>query len=244
MDTIYMMTVLEEISFKIKLLFLINFKLLSLPKVLLIPLPSSPFFIPRGPYLVLAPPPCWFQSVLTCFFFQVGEALNDYPCPGPAMDLWINRTDVRKALTVPTNSYFFNGDNGPYPTSEPSHFHHPSPTSHGLSYCPPYLLALANNLGIWFVAVFSPTYVPLPRLIPDFFWFLGVGFNYTLTEKNLLPFYLHVIQYTSLRVLVYNGDTDPGINSFITQDIYFEYLAQKGVRQTQKYTFLPISPFS
>ena len=44
----------------------------------------------------------------------------------------------------------------------------------------------------------------------------GVGFNYTLTEKNLIPFYkdLAVGKYKDLgvRVMVYNGDTDPGIN--------------------------------
>jgi hypothetical protein len=51
----------------------------------------------------------------------------------------------------------------------------------------------------------------------------GVGFNYSLTEKNLLPFYLEVIQNGTLQVLVYNGDTDPGINSFITQDRYTQY---------------------
>jgi len=101
-------------------------------------------------------------------------ALNDYSCPGPAMDIWVNRSDVRQALNVALNSNFFNGDN-------------------------------------------------------------GVGFNYTLTEKNLLPFYLHVITNTNLRVLVYNGDTDPGINSFITQDFYFEYLAKHGVAQKSRW---------
>ena len=42
----------------------------------------------------------------------------------------------------------------------------------------------------------------------------AVGFNYTSTEKNLMPFYREVNQNKSLRVLVYNGDTDPGLNSF------------------------------
>lgn len=45
----------------------------------------------------------------------------------------------------------------------------------------------------------------------------GIGMNYTLTEPNLLPFYEHVRSATKLRVLVYNGDTDPGINSMVTQ---------------------------
>jgi hypothetical protein len=46
----------------------------------------------------------------------------------------------------------------------------------------------------------------------------GVGFNYNLTEKNLMPFYQRVAENTSLRVLLYNGDTDPGINSFVSQN--------------------------
>lgn len=45
----------------------------------------------------------------------------------------------------------------------------------------------------------------------------------SLTEPNLLPFYASVVQQGNLRVLVYNGDTDPGINSFVTQDKYTEY---------------------
>jgi len=61
----------------------------------------------------------------------------------------------------------------------------------------------------------------------------GVGFNYTSTEKNLLPFYVDVIQKSKLRVLVYNGDTDPGINSLITQDIYFNYFKNVGISQKQ-----------
>jgi len=46
----------------------------------------------------------------------------------------------------------------------------------------------------------------------------GVGFNYSLTEKNLMPFYQDIISNEKLRVLVYNGDTDPGINSFVSQN--------------------------
>ena len=41
----------------------------------------------------------------------------------------------------------------------------------------------------------------------------GAGMTYVPTEKNLMPFYQHVAKNTSLRVLVYNGDTDPGLNS-------------------------------
>jgi len=46
----------------------------------------------------------------------------------------------------------------------------------------------------------------------------GVGFNYTLTEKNLMPFYHKLATETDVRVLIYNGDTDPGINSFVSQN--------------------------
>jgi len=31
---------------------------------------------------------------------KVGEALNDYPCPGDAMDLWLNLTDTRILLML------------------------------------------------------------------------------------------------------------------------------------------------
>ena len=37
---------------------------------------------------------------------------------------------------------------------------------------------------------------------------------YHSTEKNLMPFYQKVAATTKLRVIVYNGDTDPSINSF------------------------------
>ena len=46
----------------------------------------------------------------------------------------------------------------------------------------------------------------------------GVGFNYKGNTKALMPFYRHVIENTTLRVLVYNGDTDPGLNSFYAQN--------------------------
>lgn len=37
---------------------------------------------------------------------------NGYPCPGPAMHIWLNHTSVKKALNVPANARFNNGDNG------------------------------------------------------------------------------------------------------------------------------------
>eukprot|EP00656_Telonema_subtile_P032308 TRINITY_DN3542_c0_g1_i2.p1 TRINITY_DN3542_c0_g1~~TRINITY_DN3542_c0_g1_i2.p1 ORF type:complete len:509 (+),score=117.33 TRINITY_DN3542_c0_g1_i2:126-1652(+) len=46
----------------------------------------------------------------------------------------------------------------------------------------------------------------------------GVGFNYSLTEPNLMPFYQRLATETDVRVLIYNGDTDPGINSFVSQN--------------------------
>jgi hypothetical protein len=42
----------------------------------------------------------------------------------------------------------------------------------------------------------------------------GVGFNYKGTEPDLTDFYRHLATETSLRVLLYNGDADPGLNSF------------------------------
>jgi serine carboxypeptidase-like clade I len=44
------------------------------------------------------------------------------------------------------------------------------------------------------------------------------AFRYTATEPDLRPFYLDVITNSHLRVLVYNGDADPSINSFMTRD--------------------------
>ena len=38
-------------------------------------------------------------------------------------------------------------------------------------------------------------------------------------------------QNTSLRVLVYNADADPGINSFVTQDLYFDYFTKQNIKE-------------
>lgn len=50
----------------------------------------------------------------------------------------------------------------------------------------------------------------------------GIGFEYTPTEPNLLPFYFDVAKgkYASegLRMLVYNGDTDPALDTFQAQN--------------------------
>ena len=45
----------------------------------------------------------------------------------------------------------------------------------------------------------------------------GAGMVYQSTEPDLRPFYQHVANSTALRVIVYNGDTDPAINSFVAQ---------------------------
>ena len=46
----------------------------------------------------------------------------------------------------------------------------------------------------------------------------GVGMDYDSTERNLLPTYEYFRAETDLRVLVFNGDTDPGLNSMSTQE--------------------------
>lgn len=48
--------------------------------------------------------------------------------------------------------------------------------------------------------------------------------DYELTETNLMPFYVDVaLNHPELRVLVYNGDTDPGINRYATQHLYTKH---------------------
>ena len=46
-----------------------------------------------------------------------------------------------------------------------------------------------------------------------------------------MPFYKHVLEDTDLRVLVYNGDTDPGLNSFFAQN----WTAALGYKETQRW---------
>ena len=59
----------------------------------------------------------------------------------------------------------------------------------------------------------------------------GVGFTYNLTEPNLMPYYVQVAKETNLRVLVYNGDTDPSINSFLTQN----WTSSLGLKETEEW---------
>ena len=75
-----------------------------------------------------------------------------------------------------------------------------------------------NTLLLWVNTSAVKTALHVPQDAVFFSGDNGDGFNYTLTEKNLLPFYQFATQNASLRVLVYNGDTDPGINSFISQN--------------------------
>jgi len=46
----------------------------------------------------------------------------------------------------------------------------------------------------------------------------GDGFTYNLTEPSLLPFYQDLVRSSDIRVLVYNGDTDPGVNMFFAEN--------------------------
>ena len=41
----------------------------------------------------------------------------------------------------------------------------------------------------------------------------GAGFEYNLTEPSVVPWYRQVVEEGRLRVLIYNGDADPGLNS-------------------------------
>jgi hypothetical protein len=59
----------------------------------------------------------------------------------------------------------------------------------------------------------------------------GDGFTYNMTEKNLLPFYQELVTNTSIRVLVYNGDTDPCLDSLSGQN----WTSSLGFTQTQEW---------
>ncbi|CAJ1334640.1 unnamed protein product [Effrenium voratum] len=53
------------------------------------------------------------------------------------------------------------------------------------------------------------------------FFFLGdngVGFTYNSTQPSLVPWYQQIVPQNKLRILIYNGDTDPGLNSFYAQN--------------------------
>lgn len=46
----------------------------------------------------------------------------------------------------------------------------------------------------------------------------GDDFLYNLTETDLISWYKEIIATNSLRILVYNGDTDPCINAYQAQN--------------------------
>jgi len=59
----------------------------------------------------------------------------------------------------------------------------------------------------------------------------GEGFNYHGDTPALMPFYRHVVEETGLRVLIYNGDADPGLNSFYAQN----WTAALGYSETEEW---------
>lgn len=61
------------------------------------------------------------------------------------------------------------------------------------------------------------------------------GFDYTPTEPDLTGFYKHVASETNLTVLVYNGDTDPAITSFATQN-WTSHLGLKTLQEWRPWT--------
>merc|ERR1712226_1110647 len=82
--------------------------------------------------------------------FYEEHHMDGYPCGGTAvLKQWTHRAEVKRALHVAADAYFFDGDN-------------------------------------------------------------GVGFQYNSTETSLFSFYQHVAFNTSVRVLIYAGDADPG----------------------------------
>mmetsp|Transcript_6688 Transcript_6688/g.25809 ORF Transcript_6688/g.25809 Transcript_6688/m.25809 type:complete len:341 (+) Transcript_6688:603-1625(+) len=58
----------------------------------------------------------------------------------------------------------------------------------------------------------------------------GTGVPYRLTERNLMPFY-ESLAVSPVRVLVYNGDADASINSFVTQN----WTAALGLPETESW---------
>jgi len=75
--------------------------------------------------------------------------------------------------------------------------------------------------GALFKWIEHPSVKRVLGVAPDALMFMGdngAGLPYTLTEKNLLPFYEHVVLGTDLRVLIINGDTDPTLDSFVAQN--------------------------
>jgi hypothetical protein len=124
--------------------------------------------------------------------------LNDYPCAGTVMSDWLDRPEVRAALNIQPDNRFNNAVRG---------------KRHG--FCAFFLtklrpFAAKTGLGQTYRQNSSMKTVWLSQDN-------GVGMDYDSTERNLLPTYEYFRAETDLRVLVFNGDTDPGLNSMSTQ---------------------------
>ena len=75
----------------------------------------------------------------------------------------------------------------------------------------------ATNVWVNQSAVKAALHVPADAVF--FIGDDGEGMVYESTEKNVMPFYRELAASSDdVRVLVYNGDTDPGINSFVAQN--------------------------
>ena len=63
----------------------------------------------------------------------------------------------------------------------------------------------------------------------------GNGFVYNPNVDDVRGIYMEWLKNTSIRALIYNGDTDPSLSSFRTQDAWFPYLAQQGVKVSEEW---------
>lgn len=59
----------------------------------------------------------------------------------------------------------------------------------------------------------------------------AIGFPYVSEENDLIQWYKDIIQENKLRILIYNGDTDPGINTFKVQ----EWIQELQLNKTEKW---------
>ena len=59
----------------------------------------------------------------------------------------------------------------------------------------------------------------------------GVGFTYTHGETDLISWYKELIAENKLRIVVYNGDTDPCINSLQAQN----WTANLGIPEVEEW---------
>jgi len=128
------------------------------------------------------------------------------------MEMWLNRADVRKALNVPVNSNFFSEDNG-----------------NGFTY-----------VYVIFDSIFRFSFSNLFHICLDKYNVHNQSLRQKKkhnrpTQKNVLPIYIDYMTKYNIRTLVYNGDTDPAINSFVTQDIFFDYFADNNMAMTEEW---------